>query len=111
LRLRRRNTVNPAAPAANTTLNPTAPTNRASDVHSTERPIGEVEQPGRRARPSAATQLTGQLGIFETQSPLDARKESTFTSVHPTTVQVRTAGSTNVNGATPIGEGMTLDFR
>ena len=72
---------------------------------------GKVEQPVRRARPSAATQLTGQLGIFETQAPLDAHKQSTFTCVHLTTIQDKTAGSTHVNGATPIRAGMTLDFR
>jgi hypothetical protein len=72
---------------------------------------GKVEQPVRRARPSAATQLTGQLGIFATQAPLNARKESTFTRVHLTTIQVRTAGSTSVNGASPIGADVTLDLR
>jgi len=55
--------------------------------------------------------LTGQLGIVETQASLNARKESTFTCVHLTTIQVRTAGSTSVNRATPIEAGMTLDFR
>jgi len=51
-----------------------------------------------------------QLGIVGTQAPLNARKESTFACVHLATTQVRTAGSTSVNGATPIGAGMTLDF-
>jgi hypothetical protein len=39
------------------------------------------------------------------------RKESTFKCVHPTTIQVKTTGSTNDNGATAIRADMTLDFR
>ena len=89
---------------------PTAPTNKARDVSNTERPKAKSSsQSVVPARPPRRASRTGQLGIVETQAPLDARKESTFTCVHLTTIQVRTAGSTSVNGATPIGVGMTLD--